>query len=178
MWSINKLAHGCEHAGLLTDSVKCICCFFLSPPNFFFLFLHFLICLQALAPRARRTRAPTRGCACSSGRASPATVAWRHTQGRCVTMVSWSIVSSRFKYNLVTANAEVLSRLIPVLFQYRKSTFDWRLALIPTFDKETVLQCTCITMWWRCLHHIPAPSAVWCVSSRSVRLNTTVIYIF
>lgn len=114
MWPINKMAHGCEHAGLLTDS----------PPNFVFFFFHFLICLQAPAPRARRTRALTRECACSSGRASPATVAWRRTLGRCATTVSWTIVGPRCKYDLVPLNADVLSRLAWVSFEYQ-STFDW-----------------------------------------------------
>lgn len=49
------------------------------------------ICLHIQAParRARRTRAPTRVCASSSGRASAVTAAWRHSEDRSVMMVGF-----------------------------------------------------------------------------------------
>lgn len=51
MWSKNKLANGCEHAGLLTESVKCICCLFFLSVYFFPTF--FSSCIFQFVRRAQ-----------------------------------------------------------------------------------------------------------------------------
>lgn len=48
------------------------------------------LCLKDPAPPARRTPAIIRGCVCSSGRASRATVAWRPMEAHTAAIVSFT----------------------------------------------------------------------------------------